>query len=225
MDRKRTRIKVCGITRLQDALCAVECGVDALGFIFHRKSPRYIDPEDARIIIEQLPPFVDTVGVFVDKEREEVEEIIRYCRLGYAQLHGEESPKYAERLVRFASPCEVVKAFRVGGETTAEEFEPYIPHVKAFLLDTWDPELSGGTGRRFDWSVIPRLRLRKPFILAGGLDPATVIDALREVRPAVLDVNSGVEAAPGIKDHRLIREFVRAVRETDEEEAGPTGQR
>ena len=124
MSQEKIRIKVCGITRLQDALCAVESGADALGFIFYRKSARYIDPEEARLIIEQLPPFVDVVGVFVDKEREEVEEIVRYCRLGYAQLHGEESAKYAERLLRFTSPCEVVKWFWCAAQATTEDFEP-----------------------------------------------------------------------------------------------------
>ncbi len=221
MIQRKIRIKVCGITRLQDALCAVEHGVDALGFIFHRKSARYIDPEEARIIIEQLPPFVDVVGVFVDKEREEVEEIVRYCRLGYVQLHGKESAKYAERLLRFTSPCEVIKAFRVSDSTISEDFEPYMPHVKSFLLDTYDKELSGGTGKSFDWSIIPRLCLRKPFILAGGLDPSNIADALREVRPFGVDVNSGVEVAPGIKDHRLIREFISAVREFNGEDVNP----
>ncbi|MCL7489105.1 MAG: phosphoribosylanthranilate isomerase [Desulfobulbaceae bacterium] len=216
MNEDKIRIKVCGMTRLQDALFAVQCGVDALGFIFHRKSARYIDPEEARVIIEQLPPFVDVVGVFVDKEREEVEEIVRYCRLGYVQLHGDESPKYAERLLRFASPCEVIKAFRVGDHTTSEDFDPYVPHVKAFLLDTFDKELAGGTGQTFDWSIISRLGLRKPCILAGGLDPENITAALQVVRPYGVDVNSGVEVAPGIKDHRQIREFVRAVREFDD---------
>ena len=216
MIQKKIRIKICGITRLQDALCAIESGVDALGFIFYRKSPRYIDPEEARLIIEQLPPFVDVVGVFVDKEREEVEEIIRYCRLGYAQLHGEESSKYTERLLRHTSPCEVIKAFRVGEQTVSEDFDPYTPHVKAFLLDTYDKELAGGTGKSFDWSILPRLGLRKPYMLAGGLDTVNIEAALQSVRPYGVDVNSGVEVAPGLKDHQLIREFVRIVREFDE---------
>lgn len=215
MSQGKIRIKVCGITRLQDALCAVENGADALGFIFYRKSARYIDPEEAQLIIEQLPPFVDVVGVFVDKEREEVEEIIRYCRLGYVQLHGEESAKYIERLVRFSSPCEVIKAVRVGEHSTSDDFESYIPHVKAFLLDTYDKDMVGGTGKSFDWSVIPRLVLRKPYILAGGLDPLNITAALQEVHPYGVDVNSGVEVAPGIKDHQLIREFIKTVREFD----------
>ena len=219
MEQGRIRIKVCGMTRLEDALCAAEAGADAIGFIFYRKSKRYIDPEEARLIIDQLPPFIETVGVFVDKKREEVEEIIQFCRLGFAQLHGEESPKYCERLLRFASPCQVIKAFRVSGKTLAAEFKPYGPHVKAFLLDTYDKKLAGGTGRSFDWSIIETLDLENPYILAGGLDARNVTDAIRAVRPSILDVNSGVEMMPGIKDHQLIREFVKTVRQAEESEA------
>ena len=207
---------MCGMTRLEDALCAAEAGVDAIGFIFYKKSKRYIDPADARLIIDQLPPFIDTVGVFVDKKRQDVEEIIQFCRLGFAQLHGEESPKYCERLLRFASPCQVIKAFRVGPQTTAEDFVPYAPHVKAFLLDTYDKELAGGTGRSFDWSIIEKLRLENPYILAGGLNAQNVAEAVRVVRPSILDVNSGVEVSPGVKDHSLIRAFVRTVRGVEE---------
>jgi len=218
MNRGRIRIKVCGINRLEDALCAIEAGVDALGFIFHRRSPRHIDPEEARQLISRLPPFISTVGVFVDKKRSEVEEIIDYCGLDYAQLHGNESPKYCERLLRLASPCHIIKAFRVGPLTTAGEFEPYVPHVKAFLLDTYDKELAGGTGRNFDWSIIAALKLARPYILAGGLNPGNVADAVRAAGPSFLDVCSGVEEKPGVKDHRLVREFVRAVRQAENRE-------
>jgi len=217
MDTARTRIKVCGITNAQDALFAAEAGVDAIGFIFHRPSPRYIEPEEARLIIDQLPPFIDVVGVFVDKKRVEVEEIIQYCRLNYAQLHGKESPKYTERLFRFASPCEVIKAFRVGSGTDAEEFKPYVPFVRAFLLDTFDQDLVGGTGRSFDWSLIDQLDLVRPFVLAGGLNPQNIGTALQAVRPCCVDVNSGVEESPGVKDHRLIRAVIEAVRAFDKE--------
>lgn len=215
MNRGKIRIKVCGITRLQDALHAIEAGVDALGFIFHGQSPRYIDPEEARLIIDSLPPFISTVGVFVDKKRSEAEEIIDYCGLEYVQLHGMESPKYCERLLRVASPCHLIKAFRVGPRTTAEEFAPYVPYVKAFLLDTYDRELAGGTGRSFDWSIIAGLGLARPFILAGGLNPDNVANAVRAAGPSFLDVNSGVEERPGVKDHHLISEFVRAVRQAE----------
>ncbi|GBE13922.1 N-(5'-phosphoribosyl)anthranilate isomerase [bacterium BMS3Bbin14] len=215
MSRARIRIKMCGITRMADAAAAVAAGVDALGFIFFEKSPRYISPEAARLIIEQLPPFVDAVGVFVDKKNDEVDEIIQYCRLGYVQLHGAESPKYCEHLVRFASPCQVIKAFRVGGHTSGDEFAVYAPHVKGFLLDTFRPDQVGGTGTSFDWSIVADLNLQKPFILAGGLDVNNIAAAIQAVRPYGVDVSSGVERQPGIKDHRLIREFVSAVRDFD----------
>lgn len=215
MSRARIRIKMCGVTRLADAVAAVAAGVDALGFIFFEKSPRYIDPEAARLIIEQLPPFVDAVGVFVDKKNREVDEIVQYCRLGYVQLHGEESPKYCEDLVRFASPCQVIKAFRVGSHTSSDEFAAYAPHVKGFLLDNFRPDQVGGTGTSFDWSMVADLDLQKPFILAGGLDVNNIAAAIQAVQPYGVDVNSGVEQRPGIKDHRLIREFVSAVRDFD----------
>lgn len=204
---------MCGVTRFQDAQVAVDAGIDALGFIFHTGSPRNISPEEARIIIDDLPPFVDTVGVFVDKKRKEVEEIIQYCRLNYAQLHGDESPKYCERLVRFAAPCQVLKAFKVNATLSAAAIEPYDPHVKGYLLDTFHKQMPGGTGETFDWRLIEKLRLQRPLLLAGGLGPDNILDALSVVQPYGVDVNSGLERRPGIKDHALIRSFVRLVRE------------
>jgi phosphoribosylanthranilate isomerase len=212
MKADRIRIKMCGTTNLEDALAAAEAGADALGFIFYDKSPRAVDPKVARIIIEQLPPFIDTVGVFVDRKRQEVEEIIRFCRLGYAQLHGKESPKYCERLARSAAPCRIIKALRVGGDLQAKDIMPYNEHVKGFLLDTYQKGVRGGTGQAFDWSLIQHLKLQRDFILAGGLDAENVQEALDAVTPYAVDVNSGVETAPGQKDHRLIKEFIRRVR-------------
>ncbi|WP_446009096.1 phosphoribosylanthranilate isomerase [Candidatus Electrothrix sp.] len=212
MKADRIRIKMCGTTNLEDALAAVEAGVDALGFIFYTKSPRNVDPKMVRIIIEQLPPFVDTVGVFVDRNRKEVEEIIRFCGLGYAQLHGQESPKYCERLARFTAPCQVIKALRVGGNVQASDITPYNDHVKGFLLDTYQKGVKGGTGQRFDWSLIQGLKLQRDVILAGGLDPDNVHEALAAAGPYALDVNSGVEIHPRQKDHGLIRQFVQQVR-------------
>lgn len=208
----RIRIKMCGVTRFADAMAGVEAGVDALGFIFYKKSPRNIDPEEARILIEQLPPFVDVVGVFVDKKRSEVEEIVQYCRLGYAQLHGNESPKYCERLGRYAAPCRVIKALRVGGELTAQDVVPYQEHVNGFLLDTYRKGQPGGTGESFDWSLVKKLNFQKPIILAGGLECDNVVHAIKMTRPYGVDVNSGVEQSPGIKDHTKIRKFVTLVR-------------
>lgn len=208
----RIRIKMCGVTRLEDALVAVEAGVDALGFIFYEKSPRNIDPEEARLIIEALPPLVDTVGVFVDRKRNEVEEIIDFCSLAYAQLHGDESPKYCERLARFASPCQVLKVLRVGRGMDRDRLHAYDEHVRGYLLDTLATGSKGGTGKVFDWSLIGGLGLQKPFLLAGGLNEDNILDALKTVRPYGVDVNSGVEKRPGIKDHDRIRRFVHKVR-------------
>ncbi len=216
MKTSRIRIKMCGTTNLDDALVAVKAGVDALGFIFYKKSPRNIEPENARIIIEQLPPFVDTVGVFVDRDRQEVEEIIRFSQLGYAQLHGRESVKYCERLARFAAPCQVVKALRVGPDLRAEDIAPYREHVKGFLLDTYQKGVVGGTGQRFDWSLIKQLGLENNYILAGGLDVDNVAEAIAAVQPYALDVNSGVEQRPGKKDHDLIRKFIHRVRQLEQ---------
>ena len=223
MKTARIRIKMCGTTNLEDALAAVNAGVDALGFIFYPKSPRNVDPEVAKIIIEQLPPFVNTVGVFVDRDREEVEEIIRYCHLGYAQLHGKESPEYCEQLSRFAAPCQVLKALPVGEHLQAEDISPYNNVVKGFLLDTYHKNIAGGTGESFDWSIIERLGLKKTYILAGGLDAGNVDKAIEAVHPYGLDVNSGVEKSPGKKDHGLIREFVRLVRELEASKQNKAG--
>lgn len=218
---QRVRIKMCGTTRLDDAVNAVKLGVDALGFIFYEKSPRSIDPEEAKLIIEELPPLIATVGVFVDKKRKEVEEIVQYCGLAYAQLHGQETPKYCERLTRSAAPCQVLKALRVGNHSQAEKIAPYNDIVHGFLLDTYRQDAVGGTGETFDWSLIARLGLRKPYLLAGGLDVTNIRDALEAVRPYGVDVNSGLEKSPGIKDHKLIRDFVQRVR--DYETADLTG--
>lgn len=203
---------MCGVTRLADAMVAVEAGVDALGFIFYKKSPRYIDPEDARIIIEQLPPFVDVVGVFVDKKRSELQEIVQYCRLGYAQLHGKESPKYCERVTRIAAPCRVLKVFRVNAELTRDQIMPYNEHVNGYLLDTYQKGVPGGTGESFDWALLEKLRFERPYILAGGINADNVVQAIKMARPHGVDVNSGVEVSPGVKDHDKIREFIKNVR-------------
>ncbi len=212
----RTRVKMCGITNRYDAEEGVRAGVDALGFIFVDESPRSISPESAREIISELPPFVDCVGVFVDRDPKEVEEIIAYCGLSYAQLHGNEDPKYCERLARFTAPCKVVKAFRVGEETGEVAFTPYHEVVQGFLLDTYNKGMSGGTGIAFDWGIIDRLHLQLPLILAGGLGPDNVREAISLVRPFAIDVNSGIERAPGQKDVDKLWAFMEQVRLADQ---------
>jgi len=212
----RTRVKMCGITNRYDAEEGVRAGVDALGFIFVEESPRYILPEDAREIISELPPFVDCVGVFVDRDSIEVEEIIAYCGLSYAQLHGSEDPKYCERLARSSAPCKMIKAFRVNGDSQADLFAPYEEVAQGVLLDTYSKGMAGGTGLVFDWTIISRLNLQLPLILAGGIGPENVREAINLVRPFAIDVNSGVERAPGQKDSAKLHALMEQVRLADQ---------
>ena len=224
MNMERVRVKICGITRLADALCASRVGVDALGFIFHPKSPRAIDPEAASAIISQLPPFVDAVGVFVNVEPEKVAAIIRACGLRYAQLHGEETPDYCQELRAAVPGCGLIKALRLGGPgaqaVTPPEPAASSAHIEAFLLDTYSQETHGGTGAAFDWQLVHRLALRKPILLAGGLQPDNVHAALQASRAYGLDANSGLEDAPGVKNHALIRRFVQQVRAWEQRSSG-----
>lgn len=211
----RTRIKMCGMTQEKDVEAGVNLGLDALGFIFYEKSPRNVFPDFVRAVVSKIPPFVNCVGVFVDRDLEEVVEIVEYCGLSHAQLHGKENPKYCERLERFASPCHVIKAFRVGDRSTKEDFTSYDELVHGYLLDTYVKGNAGGTGSSFDWSIVKNLELQRPMILAGGLSVDNVEEAIGSVSPFGVDVNSGVEIEPGIKDHLKITAFVRKVREID----------
>jgi len=206
----RTRIKICGMTSKDEAAAVVEAGVDAVGFIFAEESPRYIQPEKAREIIRRLPPFVDAVGVFVNEEASVVQDIVQYCGLTLVQLHGAETPAYCREM-----GCRVLKAFRVGPHTTPEELAAYTEGVNGFLLDAFQEKMAGGTGQTFDWTLIARLRPPGPVILAGGLTPANVGHAVREIRPFAVDCNSGVEIAPGRKDLAKVRQVVEAVRQAD----------
>ena len=212
---RRIRIKICGITRYADAEVAVREGVDSLGFIFYEKGPRYIDPEEARLIIERIPPFVGVVGLFVDKKRNEVEEIVDYCRLTHVQLHGEESPKYCERLSRCIVSCQILKALRIGNGIGPAQVADYSPHVKGFVLDTYRNGNPGGTGESFDWSIIDKLNIDKPFLLAGGIGIDNVNDAIIKVKPFGVDANSALETEPGIKSHEKIKSFISMVRKIE----------
>lgn len=208
--RLRTRVKMCGTTRLLDANCAVKCGVDALGFIFYRKSPRYISFDNASKIIGQLPPFIDSVGVFVNSDHG---ELVAAAGAGLTclQLHGSEAPDYCLELRHKLPSCRIIKAFRVGAMSRAEEFSPYNDCVDGFLLDTYVEGTKGGTGATFDWSIIDRLELQRPFLLAGGLTPENIVQAIAAVKPYAVDINSGVEARPGIKDHQRLHKLMQLV--------------
>ncbi len=207
---QRIRVKMCGTTRLVDALAAVRYGVDALGFIFYAKSPRYISPDQATEILKELPPLVDRVGVFVNAP---IKELVTAAELGlsYLQLHGNESAEFCQQVRRQVPFCGLIKAFRVGAESRPEDFAPYTDCVDAFLLDTYVQGEKGGTGKAFDWSIIERLQLQRPIFLAGGLSPENVASAITEVQPFAVDVNSGVESQPGVKDHARLRDLMQLV--------------
>jgi phosphoribosylanthranilate isomerase len=201
----RTRIKVCGITDLATAEAIVALGVDALGFICVRSSPRFIEGERIRAITQRLPPFVHLVGVFMNEEAGLVNDMAHTCGLTMVQLHGDESPDYCR-----AMTLPVLKAFRVS-EEMQPDLAPYRDVVKGFLLDTYRPGQAGGTGATFNWDLVNRLALPGPLILAGGLTPDNVGPAIRQTNPWAVDVNSGVETSPGRKDLALIQRLFAAV--------------
>jgi len=220
MTCRRTRIKMCGITSLSDAMEGVRQGLDALGFIFVQASPRCIEPDQAREIAASLPPFVDRVGVFVDRELTDVVEIIRHCGLSWVQLHGSESPEYCSRLASAVSSCRIIKAFRVGTHSVASDFSPYRDVAQGFLLDTHVADRAGGTGKTFDWGIIASLDLTRPIILAGGLTPDNVGAAITKVQPFAIDINSGVELRPGVKDPAKLQALLAEVRKADKARNG-----
>lgn len=201
------RIKICGITNLEDALLAAALGAQALGFIFYPKSPRAVSPEAARDIIRGLPPFVLAVGVFVDAEASSVREIAERVGLDWVQLHGRESPQYCRALGR-----RVVKGFRIQDANSLAALPAYRGAVQAFLLDTYKPGTPGGTGETFDWDLARRAGEYGPIILAGGLNAGNVAAAIRAAQPQAVDVASGVEAAPGKKDPEKLRSFFEAIK-------------
>ena len=197
-------VKICGITRAEDALLAASLGADAVGFVF-ADSPRKMTPQKAANIIDELPPFVKTVGLFVDESAERVENVIKNCRLDALQFHGDETPDYCKR---FYGNKKIVKAFRMEGEETLSRLAAY-RDVDAYLLDAYSPEKKGGTGKTFNWElVVEAKKFNKPIILAGGLTVDNVKEAVEIARPYAVDVSSGVESAPGKKDPRLLKEFI-----------------
>ena len=210
---KRTRIKICGITRPQDAIEAARLGVDALGLVFYPPSSRALDLERALRIREVLPAFVQAVGLFVNPRQDEVEAALRVFPELVLQFHGDES---AEFCARFGRPY--LKALPMGKAQNGTILDVNAvmalhPHATGFLLDSHAPGAVGGTGQAFDWTSIPELA--RPLILAGGLNPGNVAEAVRLVRPWAVDVSSGLESAPGIKDFSKMAEFVDEVRYAD----------
>ena len=195
-------IKICGITRVDDAAAAVEAGAAAIGFIFWPGSPRFVDPYRARAIAATLPPFVTPVGVFVNQPIDYVRGVASLVRLGALQLHGDETPEYASAL---STP--IMKAVTVGGGEPVDRW----PSRTTLLLDVHDPVRRGGTGRTIDWGAAAEIAAARRVLLAGGLTPDNAADAVARVRPYGIDVSSGVERAPGIKDHQRLRALFEAL--------------
>ena len=205
----RTRVKICGITRIDDARAAAEQGADAIGLIFYRPSPRCVTPERAREIVAATPAFVSTVAVFVNPSREEVEAVIRESGVSLLQFHGDETPEFCSG---FSRPY--IKAARIRPELDLLEYLSPYRGALAWMLDAFHENLWGGTGGAFDWSLVPR-NAAKPVILSGGLTSDNVAGAVRRVRPYAVDVSTGVEASKGIKDPAKIAAFIGAVRRED----------
>jgi len=205
------RVKVCGITNLEDALAAAELGADALGFVL-AASPRQVTPENLRHLVAELPPLVLKVGVFVDSPLEEVRRVMSDCGLNLAQLHGSESPEYCEALFPWA-----IKAFQVKDATVLKQLPLY--RASAYLLDGYHSKLKGGSGQSFDWEIARQAKGLGRIILSGGLIPENVAQAIAIARPYGVDVSSGVEASPGKKDHRKLAAFIQAVKESNSEAA------
>jgi phosphoribosylanthranilate isomerase len=195
-------VKICGITSVEDAQAAVEAGADALGFVFYPPSPRYVTPEQADQIIRWLPPFVTTVGLFVDVPLDMINDIAARCRLDRIQLHGHETPEFCRQLKQ-----PVIKAFRIKNVDSLAQLPRYT--VSAYLLDAYvEGALPGGTGASFPWDLAAQAKPYGPMILAGGLTPENVAAAIVRLRPYGVDVSSGVERAPGFKDHQKVRAFI-----------------
>jgi phosphoribosylanthranilate isomerase len=198
-------VKICGITNREDALAAAELGADAVGFVFYPKSPRYVKPEEAGLIISQLPAFVTAVGVFANQGEEEVRRTMEGSGIELAQFQGDETPDFC----RGFGP-RVLKAIRVKDNESIRQMANY--SVRAFVLDTYHKDLFGGTGRPFEWDLALQAKSYGRIVLAGGLTPENVKDAIAKVQPYGVDVSSGVEDQPGKKDHRKIEEFIRHVK-------------
>ena len=198
-------VKICGITNIEDALAAASAGADALGFVFHPASPRYVTPGRVREIIGSLPAAVCTVGVFVNLAAAEVLQIAELCGLDFIQLHGGETQDYCRRFPRER----LIKALSFRSE---EEFAAMADYpVRAILVDAHDPVRFGGTGKTCDWNLARKAAARHPLILAGGLGTKNILAALEAVHPLAVDISSGVEAAPGKKDHEKIRSIIASI--------------
>lgn len=207
----RTRVKICGITRIDDALAAAAAGADAIGLVFYAASPRAVSVDAASSICAALPPFIGTVGLFVDASAEEIDAVLRAVPLDLLQFHGDESPEFC---AQFGRPY--LKALRMRDDIDVVQQARQFSAARALLLDTYRAGVPGGTGEVFNWRRVPAA-LRERIVLAGGLDADNVAAAIAQARPSAVDVSGGVEAAPGIKDPQKIAAFIAAVRRADQQ--------
>ena len=201
----RTRVKICGITRVADALDAIALGADALGFVFYAPSPRAVSAQTVQNIVAQLPPFVSTVGLFVDATPQEVQSVLAQVPLSLLQFHGDETNEYCQQ---FGVPW--IKALRMEPDSDILAKIAQYPQAQGILLDAWHPHLKGGTGQTFDWRHWPHSN-NKALILAGGLTPENVTEAIHFTKPYAVDVSGGVEASKGIKEFTLLQAFMAGV--------------
>jgi len=201
------KVKICGITNLEDALLSIDCGADILGFNFFEKSPRYVAPQNAAGIIDKIPNDILRVGVFVNMETYRIDEFVQLLKLDAVQLHGDESADFVSELKR-ETDAKVIKAFRVSSDFMVERVLDF--QTETVLLDKFSNEHYGGTGERFDWKIAHDVKgLDVEIFLAGGLTPENVAEAVQNVRPYAVDVASGVESSPGKKDPKKLEAFIK----------------
>ncbi len=200
-----TRVKICGITNLKDASLASRLGADALGFVFYKKSPRYITPSKAKKIIKSIPNSVCGVGVFVDEKEGSVKKIAKYCGLQTLQFHGAEPPDYCKKFKGY----KIIKAFSIKDKASFNDVAKF--KVDAYLFDAFVKNKFGGTGKTFQWNLLRSLKTKIPIILSGGLNPKNIEKAIKTVSPYALDLSSGVEISPGKKSPRLLKKVFKEI--------------
>jgi len=204
-----TQVKICGITNQEDALCAIQCGAAALGFIFYPPSPRYIKPDDVKKIISSLPEQIVSVGVFVNEAPQQINSIMEHCGLDILQLHGDESPEFCRKF----QASRIIKAVELKNEDDLNRAFQY--DVAAILVDNRHAGLYGGTGKPSNWDMACRIKDKKRLILSGGLNEENIVEALQRVAPPALDINSGVEISPGKKDHAKLKTLFNMIGKAD----------
>jgi phosphoribosylanthranilate isomerase len=201
------KVKICGITNLEDAIASVGAGCDALGFIFYKKSPRYIMPQQAKKIVRLLPSRITKIGIFVNAKEKTIDNIAKMCKLDILQFHGDESVEFCKKLKGY----KIIKAVRIKDKNSLNGLYKY--PVWGFMFDSYKKNLFGGTGNKFDWKIIKNIKLKKRNIfLSGGLDAKNVKEAIRLIKPDWVDVSSAVETRPGKKDYKKVKKFIETVR-------------